>query len=62
MGPLYADFGCPAKPIRLMVGLNLLKHMSNLGDETVIKAWVENPYDQFFTGYTGRISKEISGE
>lgn len=46
---LYADFGRPAKPIRLMVGLNLLKHMFNLGDETVIKAWVENPYYQYFT-------------
>lgn len=52
MSPLYADFGRPAKPIRLMVGLNLLKHMFNLGDETVIKAWVENPYYQFFTGET----------
>lgn len=52
LSPLYADFGRPAKPIRLMVGLNLLKHMFNLGDETVIKAWVENPYYQFFTGAT----------
>jgi IS5 family transposase len=52
LSPLYADFGRPAKPIRLMVGLNLLKHMFNLGDETVIKAWVENPYYQFFTGET----------
>jgi transposase, IS5 family len=52
LSPLYADFGRPAKAIRLMVGLNLLKHMFNLGDETVIKAWVENPYYQFFTGET----------
>lgn len=52
LSPLYAEFGRPAKPIRLMVGLNLLKHMFNLGDETVIKAWVENPYYQFFTGET----------
>lgn len=50
LSPLYAEFGRPAKAIRLMVGLNLLKHMYNLGDETVIKAWVENPYYQFFTG------------
>jgi IS5 family transposase len=35
-----------------MVGLNLLKHMFNLGDETVVKAWVENPYYQYFTGGT----------
>ena len=52
LSPLYADFGRPAKPIRLMVGLNLLKHMFNLGDETVIKTWVENPYYQYFTGET----------
>jgi IS5 family transposase len=50
LSPLYSGFGRPAKPIRLMVGLNLLKHMFNLGDETVIKAWVENPYYQYFTG------------
>jgi len=50
LSPLYAGSGRPAKPIRLMVGLNLLKHMFNLGDETVIKAWVENPYYQYFTG------------
>ena len=52
LSPLYTDFGRPAKPIRLMVGLNLLKHMFNLGDETVINAWVENPYYQYFTGET----------
>ena len=52
LSPLYTDIGRPAKPIRLMVGLNLLKHMFNLGDETVIKAWVENPYYQYFTGET----------
>jgi transposase, IS5 family len=50
LSPLYSDSGRPAKPIRLMVGLNLLKHMFNLGDETIIKAWVENPYYQYFTG------------
>ena len=52
LSPLYTDIGRPAKPIRLMVGLNLLNHMFNLGDETVIKAWVENPYYQYFTGET----------
>lgn len=50
LSPLYADFGRPAKPIRLMVGLHLLKHMYNLGDETVVKTWVRDPYFQFFTG------------
>lgn len=27
--PLYADFGRPAKPLRLMVGLLLLKQLEN---------------------------------
>lgn len=31
LSPLYADFGRPAKSIRLMVGLNLMKHIFNLG-------------------------------
>ncbi len=52
LSPLYADVGRPAKPIRLMVGLNLHKRMFNLGDEPVVKAWVENPYYQFFTRET----------
>lgn len=46
----YVDFGRPAKPIRLMVSLLLLKQMNNLGDETVIAQWVENPYWQYFSG------------
>lgn len=46
----YVDFGRPAKPIRLMVSLLLLKQMYNLGDETVIEQWVQNPYWQYFSG------------
>lgn len=37
-------------PIRLMVGCMMLKHMYNLGDETLAEAWVMNPYLQYFTG------------
>ena len=50
---LHSDsaFGQPPKPIRLMVGLLLLQHMHNLSDEGVVRAWVENPYWQFFCGY-----------
>lgn len=34
--PLYcADNGRPAKPIRLMVGLLILKHLRNVSDESV---------------------------
>jgi len=48
---LYAkDFGRPAKPIRLMVSLLILKQMSGLVDETVIEQWIQNPYWQYFSG------------
>jgi IS5 family transposase len=44
--PLYAETGQPSVPIRLMVGCLLLKQVKNLGDETLAKAWIENPYMQ----------------
>ncbi len=47
---LYSDKGRPAKPIRLMVGLLILKQLRNLSDERVVEEWVENPYFQFFCG------------
>ena len=48
--PLYAEVGQPSIPIRLMAGCLMLKHLKNLGDETLAKAWVENPYMQYFCG------------
>jgi len=44
------EFGRPAKPIRLMVSLLILKQLSGLGDETVVDQWVQNPYWQYFSG------------
>lgn len=50
-GGLYATgIGRPGHPVRLMVGLQLLKHSSNLSDEEVVAVWVENPYWQHFCG------------
>lgn len=46
----YSNTGTPAKPIRLMVGLLILKQLYNLGDETLIPEWIMNPYYQFFCG------------
>jgi IS5 family transposase len=46
----YSNVGTPSKPIRLMVGLLILKQMYNLSDEGLIPAWVSNPYYQFFCG------------
>ena len=46
----YSHTGLPAKPIRLMVGLLILKQLYNLSDETVVATWKRDPYFQYFTG------------
>jgi IS5 family transposase len=48
--PLYGKVGRPSVPIRTIVGLLLLKQMYNLGDETVMERYLENPYWQYFCG------------
>jgi len=48
--PLYGTIGRPSIPIRTIVGLFLLKQMFNLGDETVVEKYLENPYWQHFCG------------
>ena len=48
----YSDDGRPAKPIRLMVGLLLLKQLENLSDENIVLQWKRNPYYQYFCGMT----------
>ncbi|MBN9565452.1 MAG: transposase [Alphaproteobacteria bacterium] len=48
--PYYAEVGRKALPIRLMVGLHLLKHIYALSDEEVCARWEENPYLQYFCG------------
>jgi len=50
VGLYAAGVGRPAHPIRLMVGLQLLKHTCNVSDEEVVASWVENPYWQYFCG------------
>ena len=45
-----ADNGRPAKRIRLMVGLLILKHLRNISDESVVEQWSENVYYQYFCG------------
>jgi len=47
---LYSDEGRPAKPIRLMVSLLMLKHIRNISDESVVEQWSENCYYQYFGG------------
>jgi IS5 family transposase len=48
--PLYGTVGRPSVPIRTIVGLLLLKQIYNLGDETVVQRYLENPYWQHFCG------------
>jgi transposase, IS5 family len=45
-----ATQGKPAKSIRLMVSLLILKQVRNLSDESVVEQWAENSYYQFFSG------------
>jgi len=42
--------GKPAKPIRLMVSLLILKHLRNLSDENMVEHWSVNLYYQYFSG------------
>ena len=47
----YSEEGRPAKPIRLMVGLLLLKQLKDLSDEELVVQWKQNPYYQYFCGF-----------
>ncbi len=42
--------GAPAKPIRLMVSLLILKYIRNLSDESLVEQWAENCYYQYLSG------------
>lgn len=46
----HSTTGRPAKEIRLMVGLLILKYLRNLSDESVVEQWSENSYYQYFCG------------
>jgi len=43
--------GRPNKPIRLMVGLLLLKQLENISDENIVLQFKRNPYYQYFCGF-----------
>ena len=46
----HRSMGKPAKPIRLMTGLLMLKQLENLSDKRIVEAWVSDPYMQQFCG------------
>ena len=49
-GQLYSNTGKPGVPIRIMVGLMILKVIYHLSDMAVMEQWVQNPYYQYFCG------------
>ena len=52
LGKFYCqDNGRPGTSTRIMVSLHYLKHTFNLGDESLLSMWVENPYWQYFSGF-----------
>lgn len=49
--PYYdANVGRAGIPIRMILGINVLKHIYAVSDEEICARWVENPYFQFFCG------------
>ncbi len=44
--------GRPAKPIRVMTGLLILKYLENMSDEQVVLQTKRSPYYQAFCGFT----------
>jgi len=43
-GSYHPTLGAPVISTHLMVALHYLKYQTNLSDEDVVAAWVENPY------------------
>ena len=52
-----SKMGKPAKPIRLLVSLLILKQLRNLSDENIVMAWSENLYFQIFSGQESFVPK-----
>ena len=46
----YSQKGAPSVPIRVMVGLILLKQVYRHSDKSALAQWIENPYWQYFCG------------
>jgi IS5 family transposase len=46
----YSTRGAPSIPIRIMVGLIILKQVFRYSDKNALAQWLENPYWQHFCG------------
>ena len=55
----FSHTGRPAKDGRLVIGLVLLKHMSNASDEEMVQLLRENIYFQAFCGFEHFITNRV---
>jgi IS5 family transposase len=46
----YSTKGAPSVPVRIMIGLILLKQVFRYSDKNALIQWLENPYWQYFCG------------
>ena len=56
---LTIDKGAPTIPSRVVIGALIIKHMKNLSDEETIEDIRENPYCQYFLGYSSFQDRQI---
>ncbi len=47
---LYSDKGAPAKPVRMMAGLLILKQVFRGSDGGIVTEWARDPYFQYLCG------------
>ena len=59
LAPNYSKVGRAGKPIRLMVGAHILKHMHNLSDEDVVKRLTGDIYWMAFCGIDEPFATEV---
>ena len=57
-GVMSARRGRPAKSPRLVIGALIIKHKLNLSDEETVRQIQENPYLQYFCGFSGFTPKQ----
>ncbi len=52
-GNMSKDQGAPCRDARMVIGAMIIKHKLNLSDEETVRQIQENPYMQYFLGFTG---------
>jgi hypothetical protein len=55
----FSDLGRPGTDARLLIGLMLLKHMTDESDREIVAAVLENPYMQAFCGLEQFATREV---